>query len=166
LAITKSGPQLLISDAYLALASDIVRNSESQEAALRTAISRAYYSVYLTVRDRLFGCDGVGLTNNVKKKLEKRIKQRGLSTGSHANVISAVALLPAKGITTPMTLSQQIDELQDARIHADYNFGIDKLKDVPYNTWLEYSEKMVALASQLLPATKRLPSFDLDMFML
>jgi hypothetical protein len=54
---------------YFVYASSIVRDSGSNEAALRSAISRVYYSLFLITRDRLFGLDEVRLTNSIRKRI-------------------------------------------------------------------------------------------------
>lgn len=160
MAIENSSSQKDISDGFLRLATEIVQNSQSPEEALRTAISRAYYSVYLTARDRLFGADGIGLTKSIRKKLGRRFsKKPQLYPGSHESILFALADLPASSIITPVALSQQIRLLKVARVHADYDFTIGNLKDIPYDTWSVYANHMVALASQLLPDARRLPSY-------
>ena len=162
MAIVNSSSQASISDGFLRLASEIVRNRQSPEEALRSAVSRAYYSVFLTARDRLFGSDAVGLTSRIRNKLIRRFRHKhGWIPGSHDRIIFAITDLPFSPIIRPLTLSQQISELKEARIHADYYLTNDKLKTIPYDTWLAYTDRMVALASQLLPAARQLPPYPL-----
>jgi hypothetical protein len=160
LAITNTSTQATISDGFLRLATEIVQNSLSPEEAFRTAISRAYYSVYLTVRDRLFGADEIGLTRSIKKDIKRRFKQKhGWYPGSHDRTLFALADLPTTLTTHPLTLLQQVTLLKAARVHADYHFTIGKLQDIPYDTWAVYADNMVALASQILPDAQQLPSY-------
>ena len=160
MAIIKSDLQEVICDSYLGLSSEIVRNNKSNEGALRTAVNRAYYSVFLTARDRLFGPDGTGLTKTIKKRIAKIFKQQHTwNPQSHEQIIFAISELSTTGTIYPLALSQQIGELQEARVHADYHFTAETLKDIPYGTWSEYADRMVALASQLLPAAKLLPPY-------
>lgn len=160
MAIVNSCSQTAISDGFLRLATEIVKNSQSPEGELRTAISRAYYSVFLTVRDRLFGADGIGLTKSIRKKLNHRFEQKHQrNPGSHDRILFALTDLTFSSTIRPLTLSQQISQLKVARVHADYHFTIGKLQEIPYDTWSVYANHMVALASQLLPDARRLPSY-------
>ena len=159
MAIINSSSQAAISNGFLRLATEIVQNSQSPEEALRTAISRAYYSVYLTARDRLFGSDAIGLTRKKREALIKRLKRKHKPSGSHDRVLFALTDLSSTSTIHPLVLSQQIGELKAARIHADYNFTKEHLREIPYDTWSEYADKMVAFASQLLPVTRQLPSY-------
>ncbi|MBI4188843.1 MAG: hypothetical protein HY529_06520 [Chloroflexi bacterium] len=141
------------------LASDIVKDKDSQEHQLRTAVSRAYYCVFLTVRDRLFGPDAINFTSRKQKLLDRKYRTKGRPSGSHERILVALEDIPATAVLRPLTLLHQIDELKEARVHADYDFTHDRLKDVPYATWTEYANHMVALASQVLPLARRLPSY-------
>jgi hypothetical protein len=116
----------------------------------------------LTVRDQLFGPDAIALTRPVKKALTKRFHQKHKwFPGSHDRVLFTLTDLPTMSTVHPVTLSQQISQLKDARVHADYDFTLDKLRDIPYDTWLEYADHMVAFASQLLPVARLLPSYNI-----
>lgn len=162
MAIKNSSTLKTISDEFLELASNIVRDKEAQEGSLRTAISRAYYSVFLTVRDQLFGEDNIMLTNPKRKQLRKKFSihyQGQRAGGSHDEILFAITDLPPKGFIKPLTLYQQIEQLKEARTHADYHFTLENLKDIPYDSWAEYADKMVALASQLLPVARGLPPY-------
>ena len=160
MAIVNSSSQTAISNGFLRMATEIVQNNQSSEEALRTAINRAYYSVFLTVRDHMFGADGNGLTRAIRNRLGRRFQHRHRwYPGSHDLILFALADLTASSTIHPITLSQQIGQLKLARIRADYNFAISNLQDIPYDTWLVYANHMVALASQLLPDARRLPSY-------
>lgn len=160
MAIANSSSQKVNSDGFLRLATEIVQNSQSSEAALRTAISRAYYLVFLTVRDQLFGADEIGLTRAIRKILRRRFQQKyPWDPGSHDLILFALTDLAFSSTTRPLTLSQKISQLKVARVHADYHFTIGNLQDIPCDTWSAYANHMVALASQLLPDARRLPSY-------
>jgi len=157
----KLSSQSSVSTEFLELASRIVRDTEAQEGAMRTAISRSYYSVYLTVRDQLFGPDGRGLRRVQRKLARKFNRKRKRTPGSHELVLFAIKDLTPTATMRPLTLYQQIDELKEARVHADYHFTDENLKDIPYDAWPEYADRMVALASQILPVARRLPPYSL-----
>jgi len=59
---------------FFDFAASIVRDQQANEAALQSAISRAYYAVFLTTRDSLFGLDGVLLKKGLRKQLEKKFR--------------------------------------------------------------------------------------------
>lgn len=112
------------------------------------------------MRDRLFGADGIGLTKSIKKNLDHRFKQKHQwNPGSHDRILFALTDLTASSIIHPLTFSQQLSLLKVARVQADYNFTIGNLQNIPYDTWSVYANHMVALASQLLPDARRLPSY-------
>ena len=157
----KPSSQLSVSTEFLELASRILRDSQAQEGAMRTAISRSYYSVYLTVRDRLFGPDGRGLRRLERKLTRKFRRKRKRALGSHELVLFAITDFSPTALMRPLTLYEQIDELKEARVHADYHFTDENLKDIPYDAWSEYADRMVALASQILPVARQLPSYSL-----
>lgn len=158
MAIVGSSSQSSISDDYLHLAADATRNQHSSEGTLRTAISRAYYAVFLTVRDQLFGPDGARLKSETEKKLRKKFWQKHKrNPGSHDLVIFAIADIKPTTTLRPQVFSQQVSQLKEARVHADYHFTLDNLKDIPKDNWREYAEESVELASQLLPVARRLP---------
>jgi hypothetical protein len=76
-------------------------------------------------------------------------------------VLFAITDLSPTATTRPLTLYQQIDELKEARVHADYHFTGENLKGILYDAWPEYADRMVALASQILPVARQLPSYPL-----
>ena len=142
---------------FLSLASSLRTSVQFQEGALRTAVSRAYYTVFLTVRDKLFGPDGKGLSREVKKRLAKKFERKfNKIPGSHELVLFAIIDLPDIKEKKRITLYQQIDQLKEARVHADYHFSLENLKNIPYDTWAEYAEKMIDLASLILPDAEKL----------
>ena len=158
MGITNSGSQETICNEFLSLASYVIKTKQC-EGSCRSAISRAYYAVFLTARDRLFGPDESRLTKPKKKKLRKSFKKSaGHNPGSHELVIFAIADLNIKGPIRPIMLSKQMNQLREARIHADYHFTQDNLSQIPYNTWEEYAEQNIKLATKLLEVAKSLPS--------
>ena len=141
------------------MSAEAVRSDQSDEGTLRSAISRSYYAVYLTVRDRLFGNDGTRLSGTTYRKLREKFRQnRRKDPRSHDLVIFAISETSAPNMLR-LTLSQQLDQLKDARVDADYRFEPANLRHVPETTWREYASKNVALASMLLPQARRLPPY-------
>lgn len=160
MAIVNSGSQSSIAGDFLHLASEAIRSEQSSEGALRTAISRVYYAVYLTARDQLFGLDGTGLTGGKRKLLEREFRlKRRRDPGSHDLIIFAITDIQKTPTLNPLTLSQQVGQLKEARIHADYHFTTGKLMAIPEDNWRDYAEKNIALASQLLAVARKLPSY-------
>lgn len=145
-------------DEFFSFASLICRDSSADEASLRSAISRAYYAVFLAARDSLFGTDAVGLSDPVKKRIirnfqvRRKEKRRGL--GIHETVIFAIL-----DRTNSITLSGQLDQLREARVNADYRLSHRCLLDVGKRSWREYAEETMQLAALILPLMKRLPSY-------
>ncbi len=144
---------------FFSFASSIVREPTANEAALRSAVSRAYYSVYLIARDRLFGLDGGQLTARIRKEIAKKFqlkhklkRQRGL--GTHEVVIFAILDKPDS-----VTLSHQLDQLREARINADYKMNQECLSSVGKQSWREYAKETIELATLILPLAKRLPPY-------
>ena len=162
MGIVKPGSRASICNDYLRLASEAVRDSQSSEGSLRTAISRAYYAVFLSVRDHLFGPDGANLTSRKRNKLVRKFRQAQKKSkwypGSHDLIIFSITDVILTGMVRPVTLSQQVSQLKEARIHADYDFTSQNLKNIPYSTWREYANESIALASQLLPLAEKLPA--------
>ncbi len=157
-----SGTQSSISDEFLRIASDAINNSQSGEGALRSAISRAYYAVFLTVRDQLFGPDGRHLPPNKRKRLQRQFKMKLGSKsylGSHDLIIYAITAVPHSSTLRPVTLSQQVTLLKKARIHADYDFTLENLQTISKQNWREYAEDNVQLATHLLRESRKLPPY-------
>lgn len=106
--------------AFLRVAQELAR--EGDEAALRTAIGRAYYALFLMARDKT----GVTSTRAV-----------------HTEVIWAVRKRPGA-----RAIVDQLDALRRLRIIADYQLLPDDpaMRDWPSN-WI----KAQALVNHLLP---------------
>lgn len=146
-------------DGFFSFAGSIVREPTANEAALRSAISRAYYSVYLVARDSLFGLDERCLTTKMKREIAAKFrvrhklkKQRGL--GTHERVIFAIL-----DKTNNVTLSQRLDQLREARVNADYKMNQECLSNVGKQSWREYVKETMELASLVLPLARKLPSY-------
>ncbi|MCL0066156.1 hypothetical protein M1N79_04700 [Dehalococcoidia bacterium] len=144
---------------FFGFAGSIVRDSSAKEAALRSAISRAYYSVYLVARDRLFGMDETQLTANIRKRISEKSQQRHRrrrwrELGTHERVIFAI-----QDKTNNVTLSQQLDQLREARVNADYRMNQNCLSNLGKQSWRELAEETMQLATLILPLAKRLPSY-------
>jgi uncharacterized protein (UPF0332 family) len=161
LALATSSSQS-VSDDFLHLAAEILRDPQSSEGALRSAISRAYYAVFISVRDQLFGPDATKLTKPIRKQLNKRyqqVRRRKLELGSHDIIIFALTEIRHKTKLPVLTLSTQVGQLKEARVHADYDFTSSNLQSVAKNSWRDYAEETTVLASQVLPLARRLPSY-------
>jgi hypothetical protein len=145
-------------EGFFSYASSAVREPSASEAALRSAISRAYYAVFLVARDRLFGTDAVGLTAQVKKIIIRdfqiRTGRKRSDLGIHETVIFAIRYKRKH-----ITLSDQLDQLREARVNADYRMSGKCLSNVGKQSWLEYAEESMQLAALTLPLAKRLPSY-------
>lgn len=129
------------------------------EAEFRTSIGRAYYSCFLIARDQLFGVDRLRLTGRIYRLLS-------LSQGnSHEVVIKAVAnhpsLPPAKG----KRISEQLRQLKDNRIQADYTRDPQSPKMASVftihqvNDWPGLAHVSMILASNLIPDLRSIPTF-------
>jgi len=144
------GAQSAISDEFLRFAQEAIQNQQSGEGRLRSAISRAYYAVLLTVRDQLFGPDAAQLTKSRRKKLQHQVKGKSGSKtglGSHDFIISAITLIRPSGTLSPVTLSQKVRLLKNARVHADYDFTSVNLNAIPQLSWRDYAKDNVELAT-------------------
>ena len=144
---------------FFSFAASIVHDTNANESALRSAISRAYYSVYLVARDSLFGLDEMRLTAAIKKKIASkfnlRYKQRKRrDLGTHERVIFAIL-----DKTHNITLSQQVDQLREARINADYKMSQKCLSDLGKQSWRQYAQETMQLGSLVLPTVKRLTPY-------
>ena len=89
--------------------SDKLKNS-AQEALRRTAVSRAYYSVYHCIRDYL-------------------VANRIISTKYHLAHEKLVTYLKYSGIEKVKELSQRVDELKTDRQEADYNMNSTRFNE-------------------------------------
>lgn len=157
MSILASGP--FSPHEFFSFAGSIVHDTNADEAALRSAISRAYYSVYLVARDSLFGLDEMRLTAAIRKqiasKFSRRYRQRRRrKLGTHETVIFAIL-----DKTNNITLSQQVDQLREARVNADYKMSQQCLSDLGKQSWRQYAQETMQLGSLVLPAVKRLPPY-------
>jgi len=57
------------------------------------------------------------------------------------------------------TVGQQLGQLKDARVIADYKLDQKHLAAAGKNSWRDYAEETLALASQVLPSVKKLPRY-------
>ncbi|MBI4329862.1 MAG: hypothetical protein HY673_01110 [Chloroflexi bacterium] len=87
----------------------------------------------------------------IRKKARLQKQQRGLA-GSHEVIIFAAS-------EKSVSLSQQLDQLKEARVLADYRLGRQYLTSVGKQSWLDYARDTLALASQVLPAARKLPRY-------
>lgn len=143
---------------FFRFASEIMRDPQSDEAAYRTAISRGYYAIYLTARNRVFGTDDKLLTNAIKKRILKEYNQqkskRRQSLATHERLIFAISTK-----TKNITLKQRLDQLKEARVHADYHCDQGCLSKVGKQSWFEYAKETMELATLVLPTVQALPSY-------
>ena len=129
------------------------------EAAFRTSIGRAYYSCFLTARDQLFNIDAANLTRRIFRSLNL---PRG---NSHEAVIKALANHPSIQPARAKRLSDQLRQLKDNRIQADYTrdpqnprrasvFATHQVTD-----WSGLAHVSMILASNLILDLKSIPIF-------
>jgi uncharacterized protein (UPF0332 family) len=147
-------------DGFFGFAGTIVRDPNANDAALRSAISRAYYAVFLTARDALFGIDEMSCTKAVKVKIAKKhqiyygLKSKQPHLATHQRVIFSVL-----DKTNNITLHQQLEQLKEARVRADYIRNDACLLEVNKHSWRDYAEETMQLAALVLPMAKRLPLY-------
>ena len=144
---------------FFDFAASIVRDPQANEAALRSAISRAYYAVFLTTRDRLFGLDEVLLTKELRKELVKRFQGKRRTKrepGSHELVTFALEEKASRDKSIKITLYHQINQLRESRVLADYRLSSQYLLESGKQSWRDLTIETVELASQVLPAVKLL----------
>ena len=146
---------------FFRLGQRLATSDTPDEADLRTAIGRAYYSCFLVARHQLFGIDGRGLTNSVKKRLSQG--RRNKSPGSHEAVLLALSTNKRVRLGVAKRLADQLGELKDMRIQADY-FRDPTHRETTiifsrYSVtgWLELAHQAMTLASNLLPDLERIP---------
>jgi hypothetical protein len=152
--MTPVGTTKSVADEFLRFASDAISDPASNEGILRSAISRAYYAIFLLARDQLFGPDAVMLTKQTKKKLRRDFKKsanRDLA-GSHQEILFAVS-------RKTITLSQQMRQLYQARINADYHLSAKNLASISHASWRDFAKETVELAQLIQQDTARLPRF-------
>lgn len=156
--MNSSDCQSLVADTFLHLASEILRKSDAAEGELRSAISRAYYAVYLTARDHLLGTDGANY-NLARKRLWRKFKKKSRQLGSHDLVILAIGEVPKTTVINPKVLSSQLSQLKEARTYADYIYDPNALRSISATDWQEYCKENLELAALILPIMRRLPKF-------
>lgn len=128
----------------------------NDEASHRTAIGRVYYSCHVIARDQLYGIDGLRLTSAARKRLTNN------SNSDHMAIIISVGrntyLRPGRA----KRLSDQLNELRDMRIQADYVRDPSQRGTVTvfqkYNVsdWQGLAPAAMTLASNLLPELQQL----------
>jgi hypothetical protein len=141
---------------FFRLGQHLVTNG-TNESDYRTAIGRSYYACHLVARDRLFGIDGRQITAKVTKQIvgKKRV-------GSHEVIIKAVAQNSHLRRAHAKRLSDQLGQLKDMRVQADYYrdplhkrtvsiFAAYNVKD-----WPGLANAAMTLASNLLPSLRQL----------
>ncbi len=131
----------------------------NDEETHRTAIGRAYYACHLIARDAMFGQDKKYLTGTLKKRI---LGHRG---GDHDTIVKAIAVHPRVPLGSLKTLSDQLGELKDARVQADYycdpaHPGTLKLfTKYQVKDWNQLAHATLAIASHVLPNLKGIPSW-------
>ena len=145
---------------FFDFAASIVRDQQANEAALRSAISRAYYAVFLTTRDSLFGLDEVLLTKGLRKQLRKKFRRgKKRDPGSHEIVEFALEDKASEDESIKITSYHQISQVRESRVLADYRLSSQCLSEIDKESWRELALETVELASQVLPAVKHLPRY-------
>ena len=150
-ALTTFDPQ-----GFFNLGQRLVTSSSGDEAGHRTAIGRAYYACFLTARDQQFGIDQRTLTTSVKKRLKRR-----KNLGSHEVIIVALSMNKSVRPVVAKRLSDQLGELKDMRIQADYfrdpsHRGTTSVfARYAVSDWLGLAHEAMTLASNLLPDLRK-----------
>ncbi len=144
------------------------------EARCRTAISRAYYSCFISARDKLFGMDARGLTNERQKRVEKLHQQafnlrRPARLASHETVIFTVKTMPivVQEVRSgwAKNLADQMSQLKAMRVQADYfrDSANEKTMSVfqtyQVTDWAGLAHHAMSMASSIIADVRRLPSF-------
>ena len=145
-------------DDFYHFAGSIIRDPKANEAELRSAVSRVYYSLFLIARDRLFGMDEKNLTEAIRKKITRnyriKIDKKKKRLGTHQVVIFAI-----QDKLKSITLSHQLDQLREARVNADYRIDNKYIREIDKKSWREYAEENMQLAALALPRLKKLPYY-------
>lgn len=121
------------------------------EAACRAAVGRAYYACFLTARDQLFGDDAIGLT---KRRIRQVAGKRRV--GTHEIVLLAIPHSPGPSAGRLKTSADQLGELKDMRVQADYFRNPDHPRTIPVfkkyqvTAWDGLAHQAMQLASNLL----------------
>jgi hypothetical protein len=61
--------------------------------------------------------------------------------------------------TKNVALSQQLDQIREARIDADYRLNQACLIRVGKQNWRQYAEETMQLAASILPQINKIPSY-------
>ena len=147
---------------FFSLAQSLLSSTDT-EASHRTIIGRVYYSCHLIARDRMYGIDGIGLTNSERKRLASLARHKGQKVGGHLAVV--IAVLYRSGHTTPAKakrLADQLSELKEMREEADYHCDsggtatVNVFAKHNVGNWLDLAKAAMALGSNLLPELRRL----------
>ena len=144
---------------FFSLGQRLVTSNSSDEAELRTAVGRAYYACFLRARDQLFGIDARRLTASVRKRLNPKRKK---NLGSHEIIILALSMNKSVRPAVAKRLSDQLAELKDMRIQADYiRDPTDQRTTTVFaryavSDWLGVAHHAMTLASNLFPVLKRI----------
>ena len=139
-------------DEFFRFANQLVQDNPN-EAALRSAISRAYYACHLVARDQLFGVDHAGLTSGARK----RIAPGPAGKSEHKVVQLAVGQNRTFRSSVHLRLENKLGQLQSMREAADYLRNTDHVGVVGVFTahgvrdWAGLARASLTLASDLLP---------------
>ena len=140
--------------------------STPDEAECRTAITRAYYSCFLVARDQMFDIDQSRLTSGKRKRISRiASSKRTRQLGSHDLIIAAVANHGTLKAARAKRLSDQLSELRDMRVQADYFRNPQNPNTVSVfaryavSDWEALAHFAMTLASNLLPDLQRIPRF-------
>ncbi len=101
--------------------------ASSDEALLRTAVGRAYYSVFLVARDRLGVVQEEGAHAEVRSRLTRR------NNGGR--------------------IAEQLKRLYELRTTADYNLDP---QDPDYQNWSDNWQRALGWANKLMPIVEKL----------
>lgn len=112
------------------LAGQPVNAEVSKEARLRTAISRAYYAVFQTLKEYLLE---KGETPSYKKNVHEWVKERFDLPGNN---------------TIQQRIADDIDQLRKRRNSADY--------DADYKGWLKERRTMAQEAAKAIEEAERI----------
>ena len=122
---------------FLALAARLTAHGDEEED-YRSAVSRAYYSCYLTARNALFGIDGARMR---------------ASESMHGFVINSIS---------DKTIAGKLDELRELRVQADYYTNPRHrrtravFRKYRTNDWSDLARRALALATEIRPVLAEL----------
>jgi hypothetical protein len=136
---------------FFRLAEQLAKDADN-EAAQRSAISRAYYACHLTARDRIYGLDKAGLSRAVRRRIagDRRV-------GDHEAIVVAVAKNTTFKRGAAKKLSDQLSELQELRELADYLRDTDgaaiqdSFEHYRAKDWNGLARTALALTTNVLP---------------